>query len=96
VTGVALALKLQRHFKERTPENHMATIASLQCSAKCARCGTILLCPEWSESVGPQSVVNIWRCSICGKEFETTDKGVAATLSDAELVRAFYSSLLVA
>ena len=77
-------------------ESDMTSIASLRCSAECPCCGTVLLCPEWSESVGPQDIVNIWHCSVCGNEFESTDKGIASTLSHAELVRAFFPNLLVA
>ena len=77
-------------------ESDMTGIALLRGAAECPRCRSALLCPEWSECVGPESVVNIWHCSVCGNEFETTDKGVASTLSHAELVRAFFPNLLVA
>jgi len=74
----------------------MATIASLRCWAECTHCGAALIFPERSESVGTRETVNIWHCPICGNEFETTDKGIEKTPSDAELVQEFLPNLLVA
>lgn len=74
----------------------MTSLVSPQSPAECPRCGMVVLCPEWSESMGPQQIVNIWHCQICGNEFETAEQGVAKTLSDTELVRAFFPNLLVA
>ena len=74
----------------------MTSVVSLQNSAECPRCGILVLRPEWSESIGPQHIVNIWHCQICGNEFETAQQGAAQTLSDTELVRAFFPNLLVA
>ena len=74
----------------------MTTATPLRFSAECTRCGSVLLCPEWSESVDAQTTVNIWHCAVCDHEFETTGKCGQKTPSDAELVRAFFPSLLVA
>lgn len=74
----------------------MTSLVSLQSSAECPHCGMAVLCPEWSESMGPQHIVNIWHCQICGNEFETAEQGVTNTPSSTELVRAFFPNLLVA
>lgn len=74
----------------------MATIASLRHSARCAHCGTALLFPEWSESVGEHESTQIWHCIVCGHEFETTDDVIEQEPSEAELVQEFLPSLLVA
>jgi transcription elongation factor Elf1 len=74
----------------------MATVGLLQSPVECPHCGMVVLCPDWSENVEPQRVANIWHCQVCGNEFETIESGVATTLSDAELVQAYFPNLLVA
>jgi hypothetical protein len=74
----------------------MAATTSLRCSAKCVQCGTLLIFPEWSESVGERQAIHIWHCPVCGREFETTDNVIEQTLSDAELIEEFLPNLLVA
>ncbi len=74
----------------------MAVIASLRCSAKCPQCGTALISPEWSESVGKQKTTHIWHCLVCENEFETMDDIVEQKPSEAEIIQEFLPSLLVA
>jgi hypothetical protein len=74
----------------------MATTASLRCSAKCIQCGTTLIFPEWSESLGDHETIHIWHCPICGHEFETTDDVIEQKPSDAEVIEECLPSLLVA
>jgi hypothetical protein len=64
--------------------------------AKCGRCGTTLIGPEWSENIAGGACVHVWQCPICSYEFETTDNIVEKTESDAELVDEFLPNLLVA
>jgi Zn finger protein HypA/HybF involved in hydrogenase expression len=78
------------------PENGMTSITSLRSSTECYHCGAVLISPEWSESPGPQETVMIWHCPICGNEFGTIEEGVEKRLSQAEIVRTFFPSLLVA
>ena len=52
--------------------------------------------PEWSESAGGQNTTHIWRCLVCGNEFETVDDVIEQGPSDATLVQEFLPSLLVA
>lgn len=65
-------------------------------SAQCAQCGTTLIAPEWSENVGEDACVHIWRCPVCSNEFETLDNDVEKTTPDAELAEEFLPNLLVA
>jgi len=37
----------------------------------CAKCGELLIAPEWSEFVSERLVVNLWSCTKCGDRFET-------------------------
>jgi Zn finger protein HypA/HybF involved in hydrogenase expression len=72
------------------------SITSIRLSAKCARCHTPLIAPEWSECVTPQTTLHIWNCPVCDNEFETVDQGVEPSLSEAELADEFLPNLLVA
>ena len=56
-------------------------MASLQRSATCPRCGIKLISPEWSKTVSAYMTLSLWRCPICGKDFETTDYIVEETQS---------------
>jgi len=98
--GELQALKLIRrvmmNLPTRRPANSMTSITSLRSSTECQHCGAVLISPEWWESVGPQNIVAIWHCAICGNEFETIEEGIEKRSSDAELVRAFFPTLLVA
>jgi ribosomal protein L37AE/L43A len=38
----------------------------------CAKCGEMLIAPDWSEFVSERLVVNLWSCTKCGDRFETT------------------------
>jgi tellurite resistance protein len=98
--GEFRALKLIRQIMMNLPTGRpgigKTTITSLRSSTECHQCGAVLISPEWWESVGPQSTVAIWRCQICGSEFGTIEEGVEKRLSQAEIVRAFFPSLLMA
>lgn len=74
----------------------MATIPSPAHTTKCIRCGTALVTPEWTESVGDHETTCIWHCAICGHEFETTDNVIEQKPTDAEIVEEFLPNLLVA
>ena len=46
----------------------------------CAKCGEMLIAPDWSEFVSERLVINLWSCTKCGDRFET----VACMHADAE------------
>jgi Zn ribbon nucleic-acid-binding protein len=73
-----------------------AAVAPPRISAQCDRCQTHLIAPEWSEYIGPSEMIHIWRCPICGHEFETVDNRSEQTVSEAEAIEDFFPSLLVA
>src|ERR1035441_3340061 len=65
-------------------------MASLRHMAKCPCCGIKLISPKRSECVSADKITNSWCCPICGKKFQTTDKGVEQMQNDAQLIRDFY------
>jgi ribosomal protein L37AE/L43A len=79
----------------------MTTVASIRNSAHemiCAKCGDVLIAPEWSEYVSKRLVLNLWSCTNCGYRFETEAHmpANAELLNDRMTVEAFFPSLLVA
>jgi rubredoxin len=67
----------------------------VQNSQVCPHCGTPVGQPEWSENVGDQEVVSIWRCAGCGNQFETQSSGTHHEPSPAELAEEFLPRLVV-
>ncbi len=61
----------------------------------CPHCGSVLSQPEWSEKVSEPQVVHIWRCTACGREFETRDQDTGREPSAAELAEEFLPNLVV-
>jgi ribosomal protein L37AE/L43A len=79
----------------------MATIASTRRSdfgTTCIQCGEALIAPEWSEYVSERQVLNLWFCTRCGLQFESSADLPAAAESeiDRETLEEFFPSLLVA
>jgi hypothetical protein len=74
----------------------MAITAALRCSTNCVQCGTPLIVPEWSETVGAGQAIHIWHCPVCEHEFETTDNRVEQAPSKDKLIEEFLPNLLVA
>jgi len=62
----------------------------------CAKCGEPLIAPEWSEFVTEELVLNLWSCMSCGNRFETEACMPADVEADAEAIKDFFPSLLVA
>ncbi len=71
-------------------------MAWLHHSANCPSCGIRMITPEWSETADVGKTVNLWRCVMCGKDFETTDNIVEETQPISELTNEFFPTLLVA
>jgi transcription elongation factor Elf1 len=65
-------------------------------SAECPRCNVKVIGPEWSETVEGRRTVHVWRCPLCGLEFESIENHVDEPLPDAELVEEFLPNLMVA
>jgi transcription elongation factor Elf1 len=77
----------------------MTTVASFrhcEFETTCAKCGEQLIAPEWSEFVSEGLVVNVWTCTNCGNRFETEACMPADSEADAEAIKDFFPSLLVA
>jgi len=64
-------------------------------SARCPNCHTVLSLLEWSETVRENETTCIWRCTACGREFETKDDFVEREPSNAELAEEFLPNLVV-
>ena len=62
----------------------------------CAQCGDLLIAPEWSEHVNERHVLNLWSCTKCGCEFETTTFVPVSvpSMNNNIAIKAFYPSLL--
>ena len=77
----------------------MATITSIRNSkfeTSCTKCSNALIAPEWSEYVSDGLVLNFWSCWKCGHQFETEAYMPADAEADAEAIKDFFPSLLVA
>ena len=77
----------------------MTTVASFrhfEFETTCAKCGATLIAPEWSEFVSDGLVLNLWTCTSCGNRFETEAFMQADAEADAEAIKDFCPSLLVA
>jgi hypothetical protein len=72
------------------------SIASLRTTTECRRCKTHLIQPEWSECVSSNKTIHLWKCCICGHEFETVDNRLQRAASEDELIERFLPNLLVA
>ena len=70
-------------------------VESPEVSAECPRCKVKVIGPEWSETVEGRTV-NVWRCPLCGLEFESIENRIDQPLPDAELVEEFLPNLMVA
>jgi Zn finger protein HypA/HybF involved in hydrogenase expression len=65
-------------------------------AAACPTCSTLLLTPDWSESAGTDKTLHLWHCPMCGSDFQTVDEDTCAHVSDADAMREFWPTLLVA
>ena len=74
----------------------MTTIKSLHQSSKCLACGEWLDAPERSTCVSEEEVRNLWVCSKCGNEFETSIYLTQEVPLTPEVVETFFPTLLVA
>jgi ribosomal protein L37AE/L43A len=74
----------------------MAISARLRSPTECIQCGTLLITPEWSETVNSGQAVHIWRCPVCEYEFETIDNVVEPMVPVGELIQEFLPNLVVA
>ena len=74
----------------------MTTIKSLRQSSKCSTCGEWLIAPERSTYVSKDHVNNLWACTKCGNEFETSIYLTQDVPLAPEVVDAFFPTLLVA
>ena len=84
------------HRKQQGGADMSASVASLRISAECDQCKTPLIAPEWSEIIGTNETVHIWRCSVCGHEFKTIENKTIRTMPDDEVIEDSFPNLLVA
>jgi DNA-directed RNA polymerase subunit RPC12/RpoP len=62
---------------------------------KCTRCGSQLIVPEWDERVNAREVQYLWRCLNCSNEFVTLVSSDEGQISDTEITKPFFTSLVV-
>jgi RNase P subunit RPR2 len=88
-----------RNSNDLTKEVVMTTVASFRNAdpeTTCAKCGEPLIAPEWSEFVSEGLVLNLWTCTSCGNRFETEVCMPADAEANAEAIKDFFPSLLIA
>jgi hypothetical protein len=73
----------------------MAATGSFPRPGTCVHCGNSLILPEWSESFSEEKTIRLWRCLVCGREFETTDGVIEREPSNVELAEEFLPNLVV-
>jgi hypothetical protein len=64
----------------------------------CAQCGDALIAPEWSKFVDEWHILNLWCCTECDYQFETTTYVRTNTnfMNDNTAIKPLFPSLLVA
>jgi len=77
-------------------EIDITTIAWLQQSSKCIRCGERLTSPDRCTYVDEEFVSYFWICPKCGCEFEASTCLYQDAPMTPEIVETFLPSLLVA
>jgi transcription elongation factor Elf1 len=65
-------------------------------TTECTRCKMQVIGPEWSEGIDDRQTIHMWRCPICGNEFETIEDRIEQPVPDDELVDEFLPNLMVA
>ncbi len=61
----------------------------------CTRCGSRLIYLDWEERLDPHRIQKLWRCFECKHEFVTLQASEDESATSAEIVKPFFSSLLV-
>ena len=61
----------------------------------CMRCGSRLINLEWEERLNPHQNQQLWRCLECKNEFITLNASDEESVTDAEIVEPFVTSLVV-
>ncbi len=78
----------------------MTTIAPVDHTMTCDKCGNTLIVPKWSEYVSDGLVLNFWYCSKCGCQFETEFDAFmpadADSKIDSKVLEEVFPSLILA
>lgn len=61
----------------------------------CTRCGSRLIYLDWEERLDSHQIQKLWRCFACKHEFVTVQASEAESATSTEIVKPFFSSLLV-
>ena len=62
---------------------------------RCTQCGSKAVNVEWDERVNATQVQYLWRCSSCKNEFITQVASDEKPISDAEITKRFFTSLVI-
>jgi hypothetical protein len=62
---------------------------------ECTQCGSKAVNVEWDERVNATQVQYLWRCLNCKNEFITQGASDEKPISDAEISRRFFTSLVI-
>ena len=61
----------------------------------CTRCGSKLIKAEWDEPVSAREVQYLWHCLNCSNEFVTQAVTDEIPTPEAEVMKPFFTSLVV-
>lgn len=62
----------------------------------CSECSSPLAIRTWCEATDDGGVRLLWRCTVCGSEFETVESASRSADGVQEAVEMFWPTLLVA
>jgi hypothetical protein len=61
----------------------------------CTRCGSRLIFLEWEERLDSHQMQKLWQCFECKNKFVTLHVSEEESATSAEIVKPYFSSLLV-
>ena len=62
---------------------------------KCTQCGSKAVYVEWDERVNATQVQYLWRCLKCKNKFITQVASDEQPISDPEITKRFFTSLVI-
>jgi DNA-directed RNA polymerase subunit RPC12/RpoP len=71
------------------------TLISNEQEKKCTRCGSTLVDLEWDEHVNAREVQNLWHCCNCNNEFITVVASDDEQPSVPQIIKPFFTSLVM-
>lgn len=61
----------------------------------CTGCGSRLIFLDWEERLDSHQIQKLWRCLACKNEFATLHASEEEPMTSAEIIRPFFTNLVV-